>query len=124
MHIGEKLKMVRNILGMTQDEVAEKINRSRPMIGIIEKTGQGHPLTISAICKVLKVKPEQLEHLEEKDIKDFLTGKSNPEKIQMDHLQKENNLLTELLRARDEKIRMLEEKIATYTKQSKKRTDK
>src|SRR5687768_16411769 len=114
MHIGQKIRLIRKLQGLTQDQLAEKINKTRPLISGIEKTGDGHPYTINAICSALKIKPAQLEAFNEKDIKDFITGKTQPAKTELDALNREVELLKELLQAKQEQIRMLQEELAVY----------
>lgn len=119
MHIGQKIKLIRKLQGLTQDQLAEKINKTRPLISTIEKTGEGHPYTINAICSALKIKPAQLEAFNEKDIKDFIAGKVQPSKTELDALNREVELLRELLEAKQEQIRMLQEELAVYKKRKK-----
>jgi transcriptional regulator with XRE-family HTH domain len=105
--------------GLTQDQLAEKINKTRPLISSIEKTGEGHPYTINAICAALKIKPAQIETFNEKDIKDFIAGKSTPNKTELDALNREVELLKELLQSKQEQIKMLREELAVYKKKRK-----
>jgi len=116
MHIGQKIRLIRKLQGLTQDELADKINKTRPLVSTIERTGQGHPYTISAMCSALKIKPAQLEAFNEKDIRDFISGKMPPNKKEMDTLNREIELLRELLESKQEQIRMLQEELSVYKK--------
>jgi transcriptional regulator with XRE-family HTH domain len=40
MHTGKKIKLLRNIKNITQEELAEKINKTRALVSHIEKTGK------------------------------------------------------------------------------------
>jgi transcriptional regulator with XRE-family HTH domain len=119
MHIGQKIKLIRKLQGLTQDELADKINKTRPLISTIERTGQGHPYTINAICSALKIKPAQLEAFAEKDIRDYILGKTEPNKKEVEALNREVELLRELLEAKQEQIKMLQEELAIYKKKKK-----
>jgi transcriptional regulator with XRE-family HTH domain len=121
MHLGEKIRLIRKLQGLTQDQLAEKINKTRPLISTIEKTGQGHPYTINSICKALKIKSEQLELFDEKSIRLFIAGKVEPDKKEMDALLREVELLKDLVKSKQDQINMLQEELAIYKKPSKKK---
>jgi transcriptional regulator with XRE-family HTH domain len=55
MHIGKKIKVARVKMEMTQEELAEKIGKTRPLISQIENTGKIKNNTLRAICKVLDI---------------------------------------------------------------------
>ena len=119
MHIGEKIKLIRQLQGLTQDQLAEKINKTRPLISSIEKTGQGHPYTINSICKALKIKPDQLDQFDEKSIRQFITGKTDTDKKEMDALVRELELLRDLVKSKQEQINMLQEELSIYKKKKR-----
>lgn len=48
--------------GYTQQELAEKINRTRPLVSHIERTGKANHYTLRAICGVLGINPEGIEN--------------------------------------------------------------
>jgi transcriptional regulator with XRE-family HTH domain len=116
MHTGQKIKMLRKLLGMTQDQLAEKINKTRPLVSGIEKTGQGHPYTINSICKALKIKPDQLEQFDEQSIKRFISGKPEVDKKEIEALNREMDLLKDLVKSKQDQIDMLQEELAIYKK--------
>lgn len=61
MHIGRKIKLARVTKGYTQQELAEKINKTRPLISHIEQTGKANYYTLQIICEVLDLSTEDLE---------------------------------------------------------------
>ncbi len=61
MHIGEKIRLARVSRHMTQQQLAEKIHKERPLISHIERTGKIHHDTFTAICKALKITADDLE---------------------------------------------------------------
>src|SRR5678809_240914 len=102
MHIGQKIRLIRKMQNLTQDDLAEKINKTRPLISTIERTGQGHPYTINAICKALKIKSDQLESFDEKAIRSFIAGKPEQDQKEVDSLMREIELLEDLLESKQE----------------------
>lgn len=61
MHIGLKIKMARQIKGYTQQELADKIHKTRPLISHIEQTGKVNYHTLKAVSIALGTTPEELE---------------------------------------------------------------
>lgn len=59
--IGNRIKLARENMGLTQEELAEKINRSTQFISTIERGVAGASLeTIISLCEVLNVSSEWL----------------------------------------------------------------
>lgn len=54
--------------GLTQADLAEKINKTRPLISHIEQTGKVHPQTLREILAVLEIDEETLELIDEAQI--------------------------------------------------------
>lgn len=85
LEAGERLRMKRILLGMTQDEVAEKINRAAKYYADIERGNCGMSLeTLLALSKVLNM---SLDHI--------VLGKNeeNQNTIQSDEVTAVLNLL-------------------------------
>jgi transcriptional regulator with XRE-family HTH domain len=55
MHKGLKIKLARISKGLTQEELAEKIDKTRPLVSSIEQSGQGNYYTLKKICEVLEL---------------------------------------------------------------------
>jgi transcriptional regulator with XRE-family HTH domain len=55
MHLGLKIKFARMVKGITQAELAEKINKTRALVSHIEQSGQVNYFTLSAIATALEV---------------------------------------------------------------------
>lgn len=55
MNLGLKIKLARIAAGLTQEELAVKINKTRPLISYIEQTGKAGNDTLMAISRVLNI---------------------------------------------------------------------
>ncbi|MDB5229113.1 MAG: hypothetical protein JWN78_3306 [Bacteroidota bacterium] len=69
-HLGKKIKKIRAFNGMTQEELAQAINKTRSMVSHIERTGEVNHHTLQEIAKVLKL---PVEKIQEYDIKHPIT---------------------------------------------------
>jgi transcriptional regulator with XRE-family HTH domain len=63
-HLGKKIKKIRAFNGMTQEELALAINKTRSMVSHIERTGEVNYYTLKEIAKVLKLPVDQLQDME------------------------------------------------------------
>lgn len=99
MHIGRKIKVARVAKGWSQEDLADKINKTRPLVSHIENTGKVNANTLTRICKVLGVSVEMLEN-------QVLDGSSHYS------AQSESALKKEIRELKD-KIVLLEDLIAT-----------
>ena len=61
MHLGLRIKIARISKGLKQEELAEKINKTRPLISNIEQTGKANHYTLKKICEVLDLDINELE---------------------------------------------------------------
>src|SRR5665213_642320 len=61
MHIGKKIRVARVRKEMTQEQLAEKIGKTRPLISQIESTGKVKTGTLKQICKVLGIDLDDAE---------------------------------------------------------------
>jgi transcriptional regulator with XRE-family HTH domain len=61
MHIGLRIKIARISRGLKQEELAERINKTRPLISSIEQTGKVNHYTLKKICEVLEIDINELE---------------------------------------------------------------
>lgn len=63
-HLGEKIKRLRSYRGMTQEELAKGIGKTRSLISFLERTGNINKYTLSEIARVLNTTPSDLEKIE------------------------------------------------------------
>ena len=116
MHTGKKIRLLRNIKGFTQEELAKKINKTRALLSHIEQTGKVNHYTLTAILKALNISLTDFEAFNGNEV---LKGTAYPIaaneeltalKDKMEHYQKENNLLKELVDSQKKVIDALENK--------------
>ena len=102
MHLGIQIKLARIAKGITQQELAEKIFRSRPLVSHIEQTGLVNEKTFKEIRKVLQMPPiaNPMDRVEES-----MATYGNIDKLKqeidflrktIDQQKKENRLLQQL----------------------------
>ena len=115
-HIGKNIKAVRRLRGLTQEELAAKINKTRALVSHTEQTGKVSHYTLTAIAKMLNVSVEYLENFNEKLVISnepiVAYGKTEMEtlKEQLENCQKKNNILRYWIDSQKKIIQMLEKK--------------
>ena len=122
MHIGTKIKRIRQLKGYTQFDLAASINKTRALVSHIEQTGKINHYTLKAILDFFSISEEDLDSIGEGnpglgEIKNAysLKDKDNIDKIQneLDKCQMEISVLKELIESQKKVIRLLEEKKKT-----------
>ncbi|HEU4716878.1 MAG TPA: helix-turn-helix transcriptional regulator [Bacteroidia bacterium] len=114
MHIGKKIRVARVVKGMTQEDLAEKIGKTRPLISQIESTGKVKVGTLKQICKVLDMDPEDPDltsFFEENEI--YLSGASKQKQRAKDFaiMERELKMLRELVESQKALIDELKKKL-------------
>lgn len=96
MNLGLKIKLARIAAGLTQEELAVKINKTRPLISYIEQTGKAGNDTLMAISRVL-------------NISDLITaGEPNPGYgVSINQLSGGNEQLNETIKSLETQIELL-----------------
>ena len=89
MHSGKKIKLLRNLKNISQEQLGEKINKTRALVSHIEQSGKVNHYTLTSILKVLNI-----SHTLDK----------------IEYLQKENDLLKNLVDSQKKLIEALGEK--------------
>ena len=117
MHTGKKIKLLRNLKGISQEQLASKIGRTRALISHIEQSGQVNYETLLLILNFFNLKKDDFDNFEQNQIK--LT-KTKDNTLQIDELQKlkeqisncqkENSILKELVDSQKEIIKLLKAK--------------
>ncbi len=68
-HIGNKIKRFRGFRGMTQEQLAEAVGKTRSLVSYFERTGVINKYTFKEIAEVLHITTEELEKLEDEVLK-------------------------------------------------------
>lgn len=118
MQTGKKIKVLRAMRGLTQEELAEKINKTRPLISSIEQTGKVNHHTLVAILKALQITPEEFEVFDvrkpdKKTVKPYPIATDEDISVlkeKLESYQNENNLLKQLVESQKKVIKGLENK--------------
>ena len=64
-HLGRKIKKMRDLLGIRQEALAEKLDTSQQAISKIEQTEDVDDVMLERIAKALGVNPEAIKNLDE-----------------------------------------------------------
>ncbi len=112
MNIGKKIKVLRAEKGVSQQQLAELINKTRALISHIEVTSKVNFYTLNEIAKALEVPVTYFtdEDYSDNIAKEMEASYSNlSEKMEM--LERENDLLNEIVKNQKEIINQLREKL-------------
>ena len=120
MHLGLKLKILRLSKGLTQEELAERVNKTRPLISNIEQRGKVGYQTLQDICKVLDVKPEEVMNQLSDPPGYYQTLNTQKQNETIGQLQREIENLRLLVSSQQENINFLKEKINRLEQSPKK----
>jgi transcriptional regulator with XRE-family HTH domain len=113
MHLGKRIKMARISKELTQQELAELIHKTRPLISSIEQTGHANIHTLEKICEVLELDMEALKQDIYEPQGTYSRSAGRLEKLELENaqLKKEVESLRELVDSHKETIALLKEKI-------------
>lgn len=98
--------------GLTQQDLADKIGKARPLVSSIEQTGNVNIHTLKDICKVLDVDIEEITQIGSANDPLFQyskKAKENEEMLRSENkkLKAENEMLRDLVESQKDLIRML-----------------
>ena len=112
MHIGKYIKVARISIDMTQQELADKVYKTRPLISSIEQTGKVNELTLRKICEVLEVDMDDLLQKTKDPSTQYTSIKKANNDVLSENksLKEENQRLKELVDSQREIIELLKEK--------------
>jgi transcriptional regulator with XRE-family HTH domain len=120
MHIGEKIKMARRIRSLTQDELGNKINKTRAAVSFIEQTGKVNHFTLKAILKVLNISEEDLNNIKQKSQLMLEPGSVNESlKAENEALRLKINALNKQLETQNEHIKSLQKLVSVLERKKK-----
>lgn len=112
MHLGNHIKFLRTLKGITQQELAEAIHKTRPLISSIEQTGNVNELTLRKICDILEIDMQDLLQKTSDPSAQYIPIKKANDEIlsEIKTLKEENKRLKELVDSQREIIELLKEK--------------
>lgn len=103
-HLGVKVKRIRGFRGMTQEQLAEAVGKTRSLISFYERTGNINRYTLMEIANALQISPEELESFN-------VDGNANIAEASRISLDK-NDLMQHLLDQQRREIDFLKDTIA------------
>ncbi len=113
-HIGQKIKRLRAFKGMTQEDLAIKVEKTRSLISYIERTGNINKQTLKEIILILESNPEEFElksvdfFSSNKELKKEITDTpTNAYEILIRELKEEITYLKKII---DDQLLLLKEK--------------
>jgi transcriptional regulator with XRE-family HTH domain len=66
-HLGQKIKRLRAFKGMTQEDLAAALGKTRSLVSYFERTGNINTYTLQEITLILGSNPEEVELKEDKE---------------------------------------------------------
>jgi transcriptional regulator with XRE-family HTH domain len=61
-HVGQKIKRLRAYRGMTQEDLARSLGKTRSLVSFFERTGNINKYTLEEVSSLLNTTPEDLEN--------------------------------------------------------------
>lgn len=111
MDLGKKIKVLRAQKGISQQQLADKINKTRALISHIELTSKVNYYTLTEIAKALNVSISYFDNQDRKtNVANESEGSYSNFSIRIEQLEKENALLTEIVKNQKELIEQLKKK--------------
>lgn len=97
MHLGRQIKIARISAGLTQQDLADKVHKTRPLISSIEQTGRVNDVTLKKICQVLDLDINELKTADNVMVNQFVSAKQRFEELQRENI----NLKLEIASLKD-----------------------
>jgi len=60
-HLGKKIKRLRSFRGMTQEDLAKSLGKTRSLVSFFERTGNVNKYTLQEIADILSISVDDLE---------------------------------------------------------------
>ncbi len=113
MNIGQKIKVLRAERGISQQKLADLINKTRTLVSHIEVTSKVNFYTLTEIANVLGV---SVSHFTDELVYENIAKESKEEYSNLSDkikkLERENELLNEIIQNQKEIITQLKEKLS------------
>jgi transcriptional regulator with XRE-family HTH domain len=112
VEIGKKIKVLRAQKGISQQELADAINKTRTLISHIEVTSKVNYFTLSEIAQVLEV---DISYFTDENKSSNLMNEEGADYVSLSEklkkAERENELLNEIIENQKEIIAQLKEKL-------------
>lgn len=112
MDIGQKIKVLRAEKGISQQKLADLINKTRTLVSHIEVTSKVNFYTLTEIANALGV---SISHFTNESTSDLIVKESDTEYSNLSEkikkLERENELLNEIIQHQKEIISQLKERL-------------
>jgi len=131
-HLGKKIGRIREMLGIKQETLAEKLGMSQQAVSKLEQSETIEEATLDRVAKALGVNSEAIKNFSEENtisfintfndnstshvIGNFGTYNFNPIDKWIETIEENKKLYGELLKAEREKIALLEKMVAVLEK--------
>ena len=102
-HLGQKIKRLRAFKGMTQEDLAAALGKTRSLVSYFERTGNINNYTLQEITLILGSNPEEIELTE--------NGENHNGHHDHNHNGSNNGVLQKLLDQQQAEILFLKETI-------------
>ncbi|HET6991358.1 MAG TPA: helix-turn-helix domain-containing protein [Bacteroidia bacterium] len=103
--------MARQLRGLTQEQLADKIGKTRPLVSQIEVNGKVNAYTLQKICDVLELDIEQFDGETAFEMAGTFTKKKASQKKATEDNSGELEALRELVKIQKEMIDVLRKKL-------------
>jgi transcriptional regulator with XRE-family HTH domain len=120
MHLGLKIKIARIGKGLTQEQLAEQIDKTRPLISAIEQTGKVNHYTLKKICKVLNLDINNLENNSAEPALSYNIKNQNDLENRLNQMALELSYLKNLVESQKDLISSLKGQINLMQKEKQK----
>jgi transcriptional regulator with XRE-family HTH domain len=125
MLTGKKIKLLRQIHGYTQEELASKIGRTRALVSHIEQSDKVNHDTLLLILKLFGLSEEEFKRFDNNDLKkpkskDYSTNEEPVLQLKekLTGYQKENEMLKDIVESQKEIIKLLKDTSEEYPKEN------
>lgn len=110
-HLGQRIKRLRAYRGLTQENLAEALGKTRSLVSFLERTGNINKYTLQEIAKVLAVSVDQLNDETTSNTAEHYASAINQKSGSViDQLKKENEFLKDTIQHQWDLIKALSEK--------------
>lgn len=116
MHLGLKIKIARIGKGLTQEQLAEKIDKTRPLISSIEQSGKVNHYTLKKICQVLNLDLNTIENSSAEPLESYNLKDQNALQDQINQMTLELSYLKNLVESQRDLISSLKGQISLMQK--------